>query len=399
MELPTLKLSIDKREIPLGFLNQIKHDVVFGNSKSNPDNTAMILTNLGGKIECFDKISMHSEMLFVLGVTIEHLGEGLSTSLKIKIGPNHQPTLSTVVKQPDTYYLSVITFDPKANEFDRLYVRFADSSIHKIRIREKFAESSNGVTTHSLCFISGDGDFVFWNFDLVRIKSEGSTGKLDNTLKPVTLNVKSELKVPCMYRNGFTCFDLLESMAQGSECFKMVLGSQNGSIFSYVYSNKAFHLTQTFNHGANFYISDIKFQIPTFNSSISTSKNIQGSEKNDDSIFTPHFFSLITMDGILKIFLESKSNSVYELQMQNKPLRSLCWDSNISLMFFIDESDRSLLTAVSFSNPVEPNISENIRKNIKLGSNIEQIDYAPENEKLISISSENIISIGSLPVA
>jgi hypothetical protein len=382
----------------MGFLSQVRHDVVFGNAKSNPDNTSMALVNLGGRIGSFDQIAMHSETIFALGVTIDHAEESLNTSLKIKIGPNHQPTISTIVKQPDTHYIAVMVFDSKTNEFDRLYLHFTDSSVQKIKVREKFIETKSGVTNHSLCFINGNGDFIYLTFDLARSKFEGSGGRSESPLKPLALAVKSELRVPLLNGNGFTCFDLLESGGPASESFKMVLGTQNGSIFTYVCSNKAFHLIQAFNHGANYYISDIKFQASTIQPSSPMSKNSQASDRTDDVILTPHFFSAITLDGILKIFLESESNSVYELQMQNKPLRSLFWDPNISLMFFIDESDRSLLTAVSFSNPAEPNVIENIRKNIKLGTSVEHIDYAHQDEKLISVSSDNMVSVGSLPV-
>ena len=382
----------------LGFLGQIKHEFAFGNTKECTESTSLILTNLGGKIECFDKATLHTEVMFVLGVTIEAQGESLKTSLRIKIGPNQRPTVSTVVKQPDICFISVMVFDPKVNQFDRFLVHLSDSSIQKIRIRVKYDELRTGGTTHSVCFIDADGDFSLITFDLSKIKSEVSINKLESLLKPVALCIKSELKLPCLNRNSFTCLDLLESEAQGSDCLKVVLGSQNGIVFFYIYANKAFHLIKTFNHGANFYTSDITFQIRSVQSSLTIAKQSSDNGGNDDSAFRPHFFALTTMDGILKIFLESEPSAVYELQMQNKPLRSLFWDPNISLMFFIDENDLSLLTALSFSNPVEPTALENVRKNIKLGLKVEKIDYSPVTEKLVSITSDNIISIGSLPV-
>jgi hypothetical protein len=372
-----LFISIDKHEYVLEPWRQLKHEALF-NSKASSNDTKIRLLNLSGVIQCFDYILQGESILFAISLKVAKSDTDNNKILKIRIRPFENSITTQLQEESFHYSIVFAVFNSKTCEFDKLYAITTKYDCRIIRIHEETIHAKSDANGYGLFMLTNDGDFIYQTFEIER------KSKLSN-LFPISIESTSESRLSKLKQNHFTCFDTIDLVSSnGYRSFKLIVGTENGAIYQYIFTDKTFHLVQVFNFGCNFYISEIKYQI--------------SNHETTRDCFNPSYFSAITLDGIFKIFVEQQGVAVFELAMQNKPLRSLFWDTNMSLIFFLDETDRNLLTALSFSRPVDAITFDNIKRNIKLGTPSDRINYSYIDEQIVSINSDNFINVGSLKV-
>lgn len=143
----------------------------------------------------------------------------------------------------------------------------------------------------------------------------------------------------------FSCFQPYKDMVNQS--LRIFAGSHSGRIYIYDITLQP-RLLRVINANSNFYIKSL--QLYEFN-------------KQPNSSPQP-FISIATLDGHIKIFNQRDPEPLYEFVGAKKPVFDLHWDSNPSLVFFLDESDTKAVNVISFNrNPAVADYAKKLIKN------------------------------------
>lgn len=186
----------------------------------------------------------------------------------------------------------------------------------------------------------------------------------------------------------FTCFDFCSNKVE-FDCFRISIGTKLGSIYHFSLKSNLLTLLRVFNEFTNFNVLEVKiFEIRKDESTCQNNK-----QNPELSIF----ICMVTSDGELKIFRENETQSLIQIQFQNRPLRCLQIDPCLSLIYILDEADPNLLTVVNFSKqPESGKNTDSLKRNIKFDHSLSFMDFNFSADSFSVVFESN--SIKTLPL-
>lgn len=230
---------------------------------------------------------------------------------------------------------------------------------------QKFVNSDIGCTKDKhqyIGLITNGGMFIL-------LKLEISTNSIGNSTEIFRLAPADD---------KLSCFEL-RSYPQTSE-LRLFAGSHSGKVYIYDLKDQA-RLVMIINPNTNFFIKSVK---------------LYDFSKQQQPYAQP-LIAITTLDGYLKIFNLRDPEPLYEFVGAKKPVYDLHWDSNPTLLFFLDESEAKAINVISFNR--NPAVTDYAKKLIKNQVALLKLSMDQQSDHFACYCEDGTIRVGVISVS
>lgn len=349
-QLQSVEVKVDgqKEMIKSGHLGVFP--LSFGPLKDVTINSTLVLFNASGEITDFQTLRSETSVIIALSVV------------------NKQKSNFDDLRQTN---MQLLKFDLETAQITTFGSFAVETEISAFWFQEEAAKTQ-GSASFRFLWLDTRKKIQFLRVTLAPESKTGSQGK---TSPNVIFTLESDKYCE------FTCFDVLCLDSTGDE-FALAIGTKHGSIRHYrITKSHQPVLLESLNEFGNFHV----VQICLFKCLDSTPSK------------TAYLISAITADGDLKIFLPNSPLSAIQIPFQNRPLSCLSVDPSLSLIYVLDETDRSLLTVINFIRQTDQGKNaDSLKRNIKLEQPLSHLSFDFQTDTVAAVCNGS--SIKTIPL-